>query len=127
MHATLLEKFLRYSLFLFILRIIHCDGMPAEHTYNLHARHISLTITHINHLSERNPLLVLRHTLIDLLGIPRAENSLVYLEKKLRLCRIIHSDAWPLRLALRIIQERTRENVLELLGDRAALDDLLQP
>lgn len=125
-HTALTEKFLGYRLFLLVFRIIDGDGVSAEHADDLHARNVGLSVSHIYHLRERNPLLVLCHTLIDLLGVPRTEDTFIYLEYELCLGGVVHSDARPLGLSLGVIQERARENVLELLGERTALDDLLE-
>lgn len=125
-HTALTEKFLGYRLFLLVFRIIDGDGVSAEHADDFHARNVGLSVSHIYHLRERNPLLVFRHTLIDLLGVPRAEDTFIYLEYELCLGGVVHSDARPLGLSFGVIQERARENVLELLGERTALDDLLE-
>ena len=100
--------------------------MAAEHADDFHAWHVGLPVAYIYHLRERNALLVLRHALIHLLGITCTENALVYLEDELRLGSVVDRDSRPLRLAFLVIDERTGENMLELLGYRATLDNLFQ-
>ena len=125
-YPALAQKLLRNHLFLRLVRIVHGDRMAAEHADYFHAWHIGLSVADIYHLRERDTLLVLRHALIHLLGIPCTENALVYLEDELRLGSVVDRDSRPLRLAFLVIDEGTGENMLELLGYRAALDNLFQ-
>ena len=56
-------------------------------------------------MRERNTLDVLGLTLIDLLVVTNAEDTLVDLEQELGLCGIIYSNSRPLGLSLIIIYE----------------------
>lgn len=113
----------------FLLRIaLVADGhrVATEHLDDLHTRDVGLAVTEIDHLRVRDPLLVLGDALVDHLVVVRAEDSLVDLEYVLGLGRVVHGDSRPFRLSLFVIHKGAGEDVLELLGDRAAFDDLLQ-
>lgn len=100
--------------------------MSAEHADDFHARDIGFSVAHVYHLRERDAFLVFRDTFIDLVSVPRAENSLVDFEDELRLGRVVNSDSRPFSLALGVVDECACENVLELFGDRATFDDFLK-
>ena len=53
-----------------VLWIVYCYRVAAEHLYDLHTRDISLTISQIDHMRERDPLIVFSLTFIDFLVVP---------------------------------------------------------
>ena len=113
----------------FLLRIALVadgDGVPSEHLDDLHARDVGLTVTEVDHLGVGDSLLVLGDTLVDHLVVVGAEYSLVDFEYVLGLGRVVDGDSRPFGLAVLVVHVGAGENVLELLGYRAALDDLLE-
>ena len=108
----------------FLLRtalVVDGDGVPSEHLDDLHARDVGLTVTEVDHLGVGDSLLVLGDTLVDHLVVVGAEYSLVDLEYVLGLGRVVDGDSRPFGLAVLVVHVGAGENVLELLGDRAAL------
>ena len=69
-HSLLPEEFLRHIDFLLVFRIVDSDRVSSEHLDNLHAWHVSLSVSEIDHMRERNPLDVFGLTLVDLLVVP---------------------------------------------------------
>ena len=113
----------------FLLRIalvVDGDGVASEHLDDLHARDVGLTVTEVDHLGVGDSLLVLGDTLVDHLVVVGAEYSLVDLEYVLGLRRVVDGDSRPLGLAVLVVHVGAGEDVLELLGYRAALDDLFE-
>ena len=101
--------------------------MPSEHLDYLHAGHIRLAVSEIDHVREGYPFLVLGLAFVDQLVVPDAEYALVYLEEELGLGRVVHRHPGPYRFAVLIVEEGTGENALEFPGDRGALDYLCKP
>ena len=100
--------------------------MAPEHAHDLHAGHVRVAVAEIDHVRERDAFLVLGHRFVDLLVVAGAEDALADLEEELRLGGVVHGDARPFRLAVGVVDEGAGEDVLELVGDRTALDDLLE-
>ena len=88
--AVLSQKFLRHVDLLLVFRVVDCDGVASEHLHYLHAGYISFSVSHIYHMRERNPLVVLSLAFIHLLVVPDAQDSLVDLEQELCLRGIVH-------------------------------------
>ena len=101
--------------------------MPSEHSHDLHARHVRVSVPEIDHVGERDALLVVRDGGVDELVVPGAEDALVDLEKVLGLAGVVHGDSRPDGFPLLVIDETAGEDVLEFSGYRAALDDFLEP
>ena len=83
--------------------IVHRNGVASEHLNNLHTRDISLSIPEVDHMRERDALLVFHLALIDFLVVPYAEYALVDLEQKLGFRRIIDCHSRPFCLTFLII------------------------
>ena len=103
--AVLAKQLLRNVYLLLVLGIIYSDRVSSEHLHDLHARNISLSISEIDHVRERNPLDVLGLALVDLLVVPDAEDTLVDLEEELSLGGVVDCNSRPLGLSFIIIYE----------------------
>ena len=103
--TMLAKQFLCYVYLLLVLRIVYSDRVAAEHLHDLHARNVSLSVSKVDHVRERNPLDVLGLALVDLLVVPDAEDTLVDLEEELGLRRIVHCYSRPFCLSFLIIYE----------------------
>ena len=103
--AVLAKQLLRNVYLLLVLGIIYSDRVSSEHLHDLHARNISLSISEIDHVRERNPLDVLGLALVDLLVVPAAEDPLVELEEELSLGGVVDCNSRPLGLSFIIIYE----------------------
>ena len=79
-HALLSEKSACSVLLAWNVWIVYSDGVSSEHLDDLHARHVGLSVSEIDHMWEWNPLLVLKLTFIDLLVVTYTQDSFVYLE-----------------------------------------------
>ena len=112
---TLLSQqfFCNIDLLLYV-RVIDSYGISTEHLDNLHTWNISLSITKIYHMRERNALVFLHLALIDLLIIPDAEDAFIDLEKELSLSCIIDSNSRPLGLSFLSLYKGTCEYSFEL-------------
>ena len=66
--------------------------MAAEHSDDLHTRHVSLSVPEVDHMGERDALLVFRDAGVDYLGILGAENALVYLLGNILLVIVVYTS-----------------------------------
>ena len=112
--TMLAKQLFRNVYFLLVLRIVYSDRVTSEHLHDLHARNVSLSVSKVDHVRERNPLDVLGLALVDFLVVPDAEDTLVYLEEELGLSCIVDSNSRPLGLSILIIYKGACEYSFEL-------------
>ena len=103
--TMLAKQFLCDVYLLLVLRIVYSDRVSSEHLHDLHARNVSLSVSKVDHVRERNPLDVLGLALIDLLVVPDAEDTLVDLEEELSLGGVVDCNSRPFCLSFLIIYE----------------------
>ena len=99
--------------------------MTAVVLHKSHTRDVGHSVTNINHTLEWHRTLVLLHILVHLEGVIHWLYALVNLEDKLCLVGVVHRHSWPVGDAIDIVEERAGVDMLELVGDGCALDNLL--
>ena len=100
--------------------------MSSEHLHDLHARDIGLSVAEIDHVRERDALVVLGLAFVDLLVVSDTENAFVDLEEELGLGSVVNRYSRPLGLSVFIIYERACEYPFELFRYVGSLDHFCQ-
>ena len=116
-----------YFIFISCHRIVYTDRIPAIGIHKLHAWHIRVAVTDVDHVLKRYPY-VLRCEIIIHCRIIYIKHTLGYSEKVLRLVGIIHHLRRPLHHSVLIKIEAAGIYALErsLLGNLRALYHLLK-
>ena len=100
--------------------------MAAVELGQLHARHVGQPVADIDHVGERHAPLFLRHKLVERAVLRHIQHALVDAEEELRFTGVVDRHRGPAGDAVLVIAERRGVNLLELLRNRRALDDLLE-
>ena len=125
-HAVVADKLVEHKALTLLLGVVDSDGVATEVLDELHAGDVRSTIAEVYHAREGHGALRLLHKAVYILGVEDRLYALVNLEDELRLVGVVHRHRWPVGYAVDIVEERAGVDVLELVGDACALDNLLE-
>ena len=108
-------------------RVVHRDGIAAEHLDDLHAGDVGGPVAEVDHMAEGDGFLVFLLALVDARVVADIHDALGDLEEELRLGGVVHGHSRPDGHAAFVVPERAGENLLELFGDGGAFDELGLP
>src|SRR5688572_14667657 len=101
--------------------------MPTLLPYHFHRWNVGISVSNKDHALERDRPLIHRYPFVDGLVVPIVDYALIDSEKKLRLRRVVNSNARPYSQTAFVEVELRTEYVRELVCDLATFNDLLVP
>ena len=110
-----------------VAALVHGDGLPAVGPHHLHTRHVGEPVAHIDHVGKGHPLAVVGHGVVQRLVIGHVQHTLVDAVDELGLVGEVDVQLGPAGGTRLVIVELAGVDLLELVGNAAALNDLLQP